>query len=271
MTGVRTDELALSFERKVILIVMTSDPGTPKALRASEETAARLQSMESLVRLTAGAGHEFNNLIQTTLGALQLVQRLIVAGRFSETDRFIESALRAARSAIEINQQLVRLARYRDLDPKPLAMNELITGVAGLLRCILPKSVALGTDLASDLWATHCDHHRAEIAVLNLVLAVLDTMPGDGTITVRTRNRPVDRDDLPSIELLPGSYVVVEATGEAQGTSSHLDAPRAESRASLDVVKGFAADNRGGAAFDTRAGRTVAAVLFLPRFEGAAS
>jgi signal transduction histidine kinase len=247
---------------------MTSDPERAKALRAREDAVARLQSMESLVRLTAGTGHEFNNLIQTVVGALQLVQRLIVAGRFSETDRFIESALQAARSASEINQQLVRLARPQPLDPKPLAMNEVITGLARMLRCALPRSVTLGTDLASGLWSTHCDHHGAEIALLNLVLSVLDTMPGDGTITVSTGNRELDRDGLSSIELPPGNYVVVEATGDAQGKEIGL---RTTSLAIRDVVRRFAADNGGGAAFDAGAGRSLTAVLFLPRFEGAAT
>ena len=262
------DDIAPSSEQGTTRIAMTSDPEAANRLRASQETVTRLQSMESVVRLTAGAGHEFNNLIQTVLGSLQLVQRLFVAGRFSETDKFIESAIRAARTAGEINQHLVSLAQPHDLNPKRLEMNELITGMTGLLRCLMPRSVALSMDLTSDLWPTHCDHHRAEIALLNLVLTVRDAVPGRGTITLSTRNRQIERDDLPSIDLLPGSYVLVEAVGEAQEAPNETDATRMDNPTSMEVVRRFAADNRGSATFNTSFGHAVVAGLLLPRFEG---
>jgi signal transduction histidine kinase len=247
---------------------MTSDPEAANGLRAIQETVTRLQSMESVVRLTAGAGHEFNNLIQTVLGSLQLVQRLIIAGRLAETDKYIESAIRASRTAGEINQRLVSLAQPHDLNPKRLEMNELITGMAGLLRCLMPRPVALRVDLTSDLWPTYCDHHRAEIALLNLVLTARDAVPGRGTITLATRNRRIERDELPSIDLMPGSYVLAEAVGEAQEEPNETDAATPDNRTLMEVVRRFAADNGGSATFDINVGHAVVAGLLLPRLGG---
>ena len=40
----------------------------------------RSGAMAPILRLSSGLGHEFNNLMQTTVGALQLIQKLNEAG-----------------------------------------------------------------------------------------------------------------------------------------------------------------------------------------------
>ena len=49
--------------------------------------------------------HDINNLMQTIVGALELVRRLLATGRVQETDRFITSAISSAHRAAELNQQ----------------------------------------------------------------------------------------------------------------------------------------------------------------------
>ena len=53
----------------------------------------------------AKAVHDINNLMQTIVGALELVRRLLATGRLDETDRFMTSAISAAHRAAELNQQ----------------------------------------------------------------------------------------------------------------------------------------------------------------------
>jgi signal transduction histidine kinase len=248
---------------------MTSEQDTAKALEACRQTVSKLQMAAPIARLSSGLGHEFNNLMQTTIGALQLLQKLVDAGRSVDTKPFIDSALRAAQSAIAINQQLVNLARAHPSNPQPLDMSLLITGISDLLRQALPRAVDLTTNLAPELWPTRCDPHRAKLAVLDLFFQTLDAMPAGRALVISTRNCDATDQPIPSIGL-GGRYVCVEATC-SQDPSTH--AAHADSEivevlhgSALEAAQAFARNIHGVATFERRVGRAVA-TLYLPWFD----
>jgi signal transduction histidine kinase len=232
----------------------------------------------SIVGLTAGAGHEFNNLVQTVMGSLQLIQKLMISGRAAESAPFIESALRAAQSASTLNQHLVRLAQPHAVDATRLSVNDVIATAQALLRHAVPRSVTLRTDLAADVWPTLCDPNRAEIAVHALVLAVRDAMPSARAITIGSRNRRVEVADPLLVEVPPGDYVCVDVTCgavDADGVvSPQHDAtvdthPSARAfRATLADLRAFAAENRGAVTFEVDEAGGARLAFVLPRSIG---
>jgi signal transduction histidine kinase len=247
---------------------MTSNQET-KALEACQEALSRLQLVAPIARISNGLGHEFNNLMQTTVGALQLIQKLIDTGRSLDTKPFIESAMRAAESAIAINQQLVNLARAHPSNPQPLDMSLLISGISDLLRHSLPRSVELTTNLEPELWPTRCDPHRAKLAVLDLSFHALDAMPAGRALVISTRNRDVSDQPVASIDLC-GRYVCVEVTCSLHQSTcaAHAETEIVQVLQSpaLEAAQEFARNNHGVATFERHAGHTVA-TLYLPYFE----
>jgi len=84
---------------------ITAEKDAIAALRESEE--ALRQKVESTSAITSGVAHDFNNLMQSIVAALELVRKLNASGRSGETERFILSAIGAAQRAAALNQQLV--------------------------------------------------------------------------------------------------------------------------------------------------------------------
>ena len=245
------------------------------------ESLLRSQSMELIVRLTGSVGHEYNNLLQNIMGSLQLVRKLIGAGRAVESERFIETAMRAAQAAGVINQRLVGLARPHAFDPRPIVMNDVVAGVAELLTLARPKTFKLDTELAPDLWSTCCDSRQAEIALISLVLHTFDAKPAHHCVAVRTRNREIEDVDAAAIHLARGPYVCIEVTGignsvDQDGTGDE-DAAPAIRRAHIEHPPGltinqlFALQSGGNAAFDWDDRGAISTVLYLPRHAGDAS
>ena len=256
---------------------VTQDADATHAMGAHEEALDRLQSMSSILRMTSALGHEFNNLMQTTIGALELTRKLIQAGRASETTSFIASAMRAAQSAIAINQQVANITRARTPRPQPLDLNERVTAMSDLLVRALPRSAELATKLAPDLWPTRCDMQQADVAILDLFFSALDSVEGNCAVSIRTWNRRVDGEGVLPTGLLPGRYVGVEATcapRESMNMSAHAvasgsSAPKAAhlQHRGAQAVKRFARSNGGDATFD-RDGVAITTAFFLPPSDG---
>lgn len=247
-----------------------------QALRECRDTVARLEGMQSIVWLAGAAGHDFNNLMQSIMSALQLVQKLISANRSGETEQFIRAALRAAQSAGTLNQRLMSLARAPAFAPRPVAMNELLDSAAELLHHCLPRYLQLTTVPAPDLWRTFCDPYQADVALLNLALSTLGTITHDGTIVISSRNRNIAADESVSTGIASGDYVAVEASCSGAGAGSDprtiappdelgSQTPEAEHRWSFAVVRRFARLNGGDATFQSGRG-AISTVMYLPRY-----
>ena len=62
-----------------------------------------------------------------------------------------------------------------------------------LLRRTLGETIQIRTELTNDLWLALVDPTQLENALLNLALNARDAMPQGGTLTVRVRARPEER------------------------------------------------------------------------------
>ena len=248
---------------------MTIDQDVTKSHEGCHDAVLQLQRMASIVRLSSGLGHEFNNLMQTTIGALQLIEKLLEAGRASETARVIAMALHAAQDASAINQKLVNLARPHPSNPQPLNLNLLVADMGDLMRKSLPTSTGLTMDLAGELSPTQCDPHRAKIALLDLLFSVVDAVPGPRALQITTRHRYVDDQGVPSTDLVRGSYACVEATCSGEPSARNTSRAQAGDRqdphwSGLEIVRDLARTSGGAVTFERQGECATVAALYLP-------
>jgi len=164
-----------------------------EALRRAQEALRHLQKVDSIAQLSGGIAHDLNNALQNIVASLELVRTLNRAGRSGETERFIATAVNAARGAAGLNQRVVSFSRRQPYTPRLVSMNELILGMEDLMRRSLPRSIQLELKLSADAWQTFCDANQAESALLNLILNARDAMPDEGTLTIETSNASVER------------------------------------------------------------------------------
>ncbi|WP_408005405.1 hybrid sensor histidine kinase/response regulator [Pseudomonas huanghezhanensis] len=173
----RTRELATANE---LLQVEISE-------RAIAEDALRhAQKMDAIGQLTGGIAHDFNNMLTGVLGALDLVQRRVAAGRIEEVGRYIDAAVSSANRAAALTHRLLAFARRQSLNPQPVEINGMVVSMEDLLRRTLGEHIELEIDLCSQMRRATTDEHQLENALLNLVINARDAMPEGGRLLIGT-------------------------------------------------------------------------------------
>lgn len=265
----RTRELAQINERLQVEI----------SERAQAEEALRhAQKMDAIGQLTGGIAHDFNNMLTGVLGALDLIQRRVAAGRVSEIDRYIEAAMSSANRAASLTHRLLAFARRQSLDPRPVDVNQMVMSMEELVRRTIGESIELEIDLNTGLQLTNTDEHQLENALLNLVINARDAMPDGGRLLIQTEivHTAELHESLPS-----GDYVRLSVQDTGSGMSAEVIARAFDpffttkpigqgTGLGLSMVYGFINQTGGQVQIDSVEGRGTRIDLYLPcHFESA--
>jgi PAS domain S-box-containing protein len=248
--------------------------------RAAEERLRQAHKMESVGQLTGGVAHDFNNLLTVIMGNLQSLQRHLKEPQpdTARLARSAENALRGARRAESLTQRLLAFSRQQPLDPKPIEVSRLVTGMSDLLRRSIGEQIAIETILAGGLWRAHADPHQLEVAILNLAVNARDAMPRGGKLTIETAN--VFLDDVYAAgqaEVAPGQYVMVAVTDNGIGMSPEVIAKAFDpffttkdvgqgTGLGLSQVYGFVKQSGGHVKIYSEPGEGTTVKIYLPRF-----
>jgi two-component system cell cycle sensor histidine kinase/response regulator CckA len=188
--------------------------------RAAEEQLRQSQKIDAIGQLTAGIAHDFNNLLLGMLGYTELAQAEVDArGQAAEYLRRIESS---AQRAATLTGQLLAFGRRQALRPEPLELNALVSETVAMLRRVLGERIELLTVLDPALDPVQADSGQMQQVLLNLALNARDAMPDGGALTIRTSNAEVGADDLRSLELAPGRYVVLSVEDQGCGMTHEV-------------------------------------------------
>ena len=253
--------------------------------RAADERARQAQKMEGIGQITGGVAHDFNNLLTIIIGNLEtLLRNLSVpdpdAGRIR---RSADNAMRGARRAESLTQRLLAFSRQQPLDPKPIDLGRLVTGMSDLLRRTLGEQVAVETVLSGGVWQAHADPNQLELAVLNLAVNARDAMPNGGKLTLETANVHLDEQYATSqVEVLPGQYVMLAVTDTGCGMSPDVVARAFDpffttkevghgTGLGLSQVYGFIKQSRGHLKIYSEVGEGTTIKLYLPRVHAIAA
>ena len=265
----RTRELAESNQRLQVEI----------SERAQAEEALRhAQKMDAIGQLTGGIAHDFNNMLTGVLGALDLIQRRVAAGRVSEIDRYIEAAMSSANRAASLTHRLLAFARRQSLNQCPVDVNHMVMSMEELVRRTIGESIELEVDLHATSCLTNTDEHQLENALLNLVINARDAMPDGGRLLIQT-----ELTHIPLLQdaLAPGDYVRLRVQDTGLGMSSEVIARAFDpffttkpigqgTGLGLSMVYGFINQTGGRVSITSEEGRGTRIDLLLPCHHDAA-
>ncbi len=265
----RTRELAESNQRLQVEI----------SERAQAEEALRhAQKMDAIGQLTGGIAHDFNNMLTGVLGALDLIQRRVAAGRVSEIDRYIEAAMSSANRAASLTHRLLAFARRQSLNQCPVDVNHMVMSMDELVRRTIGESIELEVDLHATSCLTNTDEHQLENALLNLVINARDAMPDGGRLLIQT-----ELTHIPLLQdaLAPGDYVRLRVQDTGMGMSSEVIARAFDpffttkpigqgTGLGLSMVYGFINQTGGRVSITSEEGRGTRIDLLLPCHHDAA-
>ena len=253
-----------------------------KQIEQREEVESQLrqaQKMEAIGQLTGGIAHDFNNMLGVVMGSLDLMGRRIKNGDFA-IERFLEAASQATVRAAALTHRLLAFARQQPLEPKPIDVNNLISGMSDLMRSTLGEQIQIETVMAAGVWTASADPHQLESAILNVAINARDAMPDGGKLTIETGNTYLDEAYAHQHgDVEPGQYVMVAVSDNGTGMAPEIAArvfdPFFTTKPSgkgtglgLSQVFGFIKQSRGHIKIYSEVGCGTAVKIYLPRLTG---
>jgi PAS domain S-box-containing protein len=243
----------------------------------AEETLRHAQKMDAIGQLTGGIAHDFNNMLTGVLGALDLMQRRIAAGRVGELDRYIGAAMTSANRAAALTHRLLAFARRQSLNNTAVDVNRMVTSMEELLRRTIGENIELRIDLEEAPQHTHTDEHQLENALLNLVINARDAMPEGGHLTISSENISIAA-QLGAVSA--GDYVRLSVEDYGSGMSGDVlgrafdpfftTKPIGQGTGlGLSMVYGFVKQTGGHVQIDSVEGVGTSVYLYLPRHQDA--
>ena len=168
--------------------------------KRTQKRLLQSQKMESVVVLTGGLAHDFNNMLSVILGYIEVA--LMDPSLKPELRDKLEKAEKSAESAAQLVKKLLRFARKGEKrrELRSFDLNQTIGDALDLVSRNLPSGIVLKTELLAENPMVKGDSNDIEQVVINLVLNAKDAMPEGGEIKVRT-----------NIDLLPQEIVKVES------------------------------------------------------------
>lgn len=246
-------------------------------LLTAEELLRQAQKMEAVGQLTGGIAHDFNNLLTVVIGNVDSLQRHLPEHSSDRVRRATDNALLGAKRAASLTQRLLAFARRQPLDPKPVDVSKLVSGMSDLLTRTLGERIEVQTVFGAGLWRVEVDPNQLESALLNLALNARDAMPEGGQLTIETANAHLDEVYAArASELAPGQYVVVAVSDTGMGmtreTLDHVFEPFFTTKPigqgtglGLSQVYGFVKQSGGHVKLYSEVGEGTTVRIYLPR------
>ncbi|HWF64709.1 MAG TPA: response regulator [Rhizomicrobium sp.] len=236
---------------------------------------AQSQKMQAVGQLAGGVAHDFNNLLTVIIGNCEFLLMRHPAGdpSFKEINEVHQNALRAA----TLVGQLLACSRKQTMQPKVLALSDMLSELTQMLRRLLREGISLKLDNGADIWPVHADEAQISNAIINLVVNARDAMPSGGVVTILTANETVTRPvSLGTAIMPPGEYVKIEVsdtgTGIADEHKGKIFDPFFTTKPvgqgtglGLATVYGIVKQSGGFITMDTELGRGTSFTIYLPR------
>lgn len=156
-----------------------------------ERRLLQAQQMESLTVLAGAIAHDFNNILQSVLGNLDLA--LLDPAMPPDAAQLLATAGRSARQAVDLVRQLLAYAGRDHFQWGDIDLSRLVTDNLPAIRLAVREPVTLDMRLAPNLPPIQADPDHLRRALMNLVTNAIESI-GDaaGRVTLKTGVRACD-------------------------------------------------------------------------------
>lgn len=186
-----------------------------------EAQLRQAQKMEALGLLAGGVAHNFNNLLTSILGFANLALTSLPQGSPVRED--VRAVILAAEKAAQLTAQLLAVGRKQPLQIKALDLNEVVSGMAFLLKKAMGEEITLDIKMGDSVGLVEADAVGVEQIILNLGVNARDAMQRGGTLEIATSCETVDEEYCslhPSVE--PGTYGVLVMRDSGCGMTAEV-------------------------------------------------
>ncbi|KQQ19148.1 histidine kinase [Methylobacterium sp. Leaf123] len=242
-------------------------------LAEAHDALRQSQKMEAMGQLTGGVAHDFNNLLTPIIGSLDMLQRKQLGNEREQ--RLIAGAMQSAERAKTLVQRLLAFARRQPLQPVPVDIAKLVTGMGELVASTTGPQIRILVEAPDDLPPAKADPNQLEMALLNLAVNARDAMAeGGGTLRISTIVEDVKAGHRTGLR--PGPYLCLSVadtgTGMDEATIARAVEPFFSTKGvgkgtglGLSMVHGLASQLGGALMIQSRPGLGTNVELWLPQ------
>ncbi|MEN7972572.1 MAG: PAS domain S-box protein [Verrucomicrobiota bacterium] len=182
-----------------------------------KEQINHAQKLEAVGRLAGGVAHDFNNFLQTILGATGILLGEMEEGTSQHGD--VEEIRKATLRAAGLTRQLLEFGQNREVEYVALDINGVVRQSERMTRLLIGKKIELVFDLDDSLGSVLGDSGQIEQVLLNLVINARDAMPDGGKLCVSTRNVVAEKDVSAGVA---DKYVCLSVSDTGDGISEDV-------------------------------------------------
>lgn len=194
-----------------------------EALRHADEAIhekdARLreaEKLEAIGKLAGGIAHDFNNLMTSVIGYGRLAQNWLEEGH--PVHGALLEILKAGEQAAQLTQKILAFGQKQILHPKLVDLNEEIRRRLPFLTLLAGDRVRIDAELAPGLDPVSIDPQLAGQVLATLVVNARESVPGRGSIQIRTSRIHLDGHSLPPhSQDWKGKYAVITVEDDGMG------------------------------------------------------
>lgn len=290
VTNVQQDGSLRTYDLRETAITLPD--GTRGILALANDITARLRAEEqkfdlerqllhadklkSLGVLAGGIAHEYNNILATLIGNLDLA--MMDLEPTSPVHASLREAATAARRASNLTQQMLAYSGRGRFSIAPVDLSELVSGMAVLLRASISKKASVRFVLAPELPRIEADAPQLQQVIMNLITNASEAL-GDrpGLITITTRQRDATNELLAQYHFgqpqPPATFIELEVRDSGCGMDETVRARLFDPFFStkftgrglgMSVVLGVVRGHQGGIQVTSQPGKGTSVSVLLP-------
>jgi PAS domain S-box-containing protein len=246
--------------------------------RRLEERLQRAEKMEALGTLAGGVAHDLNNVLGVLSGYSELLLMEIPEGNRSRGH--VEKILQSTEKGAAIIQDLLTLARRGVAVSDVINLNSIVSGflktpVFEKIKDYHPR-VTFKTECDKNLLNITGSPLHLEKTLMNLVSNAAESISGEGTVTIRTESRYLDKPLRGYDEIKEGNYTVMTVSDTGMGIPAEnkekIFEPfytkktmgRSGTGLGLAIVWGTVKDHNGYIDVQTEVGQGTTFTLYFP-------
>jgi len=232
------------------------------------------QKMEAIGTLAGGIAHDFNNILSAIIGFSEIA--MVRTDENMKIRDDLSEILSAGMRAKGLVKQILTFSRHTNNELKPMCVDQILKEVLPLIRATLPSYITISQTIETS-GKIIADPTRIHQLLMNLCTNAYHAMQtSDGILDIKLSSVSFKTEDLlPSLEMLPGSYVKLmvadTGTGIATPNLRRIFEPYFTTKEKgdgtglgLSIVHGIVKSHKGHIFVESQIGLGTTFIIYFP-------
>ncbi|MFO8127351.1 ATP-binding protein [Yoonia sp.] len=243
---------------------------------AAEAALSRTARLDAIGQMTAGIGHNFNNILTVVIGNLELLEAQLSN---PAQHAMLADAREAATIGMDLTAGLGAFGRKSNARCDVIDINAACSAALELIKHTFDPQYVILMELTDNLPAALADSTHLQSALINIALNARDAMPDGGTLITRSEVVTVDDHYIAQeLDIEEGTYVRISVTdtgcGMGPDTQQHVFEPFFTTKPvgqgtglGLATVYGFVRQCGGHVTIYSEIGHGTTVALYFPAID----